>query len=88
MKPPGKRQRRVTWRVKEEDQRTMIRLDYNEPENNEAYFSQESRPGGVQGSQGVGLQPETLADWLLMRHPERASKIETNTDNFGKPVRS
>ena len=38
---------------------------------------------GLQGLQGVGLQPENLADRLLVKHSQPASKIETNSDkNF------
>jgi len=32
------------------------------------------------GLQGGGLQPETLADRLLVKHVQPASKIETNSD--------
>ena len=35
------------------------------------------------GLQGDGLQPENLADRLLVKHSQPASKIETNSDkNF------
>ncbi|KAF5827164.1 hypothetical protein DUNSADRAFT_1226 [Dunaliella salina] len=37
----------------------------------------------IGGLQGVGLQPENLADRLLVKHAQPASKIETNSDkNF------
>eukprot|EP00983_Pelagomonas_calceolata_P122226 1160886-Pelagomonas_calceolata.AAC.7 len=38
----------------------------------------------LQGLQGVGLQPETLADQLLVRHSYPASVIETNLTNLLK----
>ena len=37
----------------------------------------------TRGLQGVGLQPENLADRLLVKHSQPASQIETNSDkNF------
>eukprot|EP00983_Pelagomonas_calceolata_P006035 200673-Pelagomonas_calceolata.AAC.1 len=35
---------------------------------------------GYKAYKGVGLQPETLADRLLVKHPHPASKIETNSN--------
>eukprot|EP00983_Pelagomonas_calceolata_P074677 1152646-Pelagomonas_calceolata.AAC.3 len=38
---------------------------------------------GQQGLQGVGLQPETLDNWLLVKRSQPASKNETSSDkNF------
>eukprot|EP00983_Pelagomonas_calceolata_P085270 1156520-Pelagomonas_calceolata.AAC.8 len=34
----------------------------------------------LQGLQGVGLQPETLADGLMVKDSQPASKAETNSD--------
>eukprot|EP00983_Pelagomonas_calceolata_P123627 1161026-Pelagomonas_calceolata.AAC.9 len=41
-------------------------------------------PRWVEGLQGVGLQPENLADRLLVKHSHPASKIETSSDGGWK----
>eukprot|EP00983_Pelagomonas_calceolata_P024184 760706-Pelagomonas_calceolata.AAC.1 len=41
-----------------------------------------SIPSPTKGLQGVGLQPENLADRLLVEHSYPASKIETSSDKY------
>eukprot|EP00983_Pelagomonas_calceolata_P011162 359590-Pelagomonas_calceolata.AAC.1 len=42
----------------------------------------------ARGYKGFGLQPETLADRLLVKHSHPASKIETNSDKVENPYKS